>query len=742
VIHRDEVHGDIRYDDLAEALLDTPQLQRLGRVYQLGFGHLVYRGGNHTRLSHAMGTYLTASGLARALQRNYEFDSALPEGAIRPQEFLPLRAGRAPDHPEVENGREELQDRWTVLRHLVCWAALLHDIGHVPLGHTLEDEFDGIYERHDAITSPRLKRLWLDPSSDIRKGLESTHLYPEAFARVGITNGADVHLAVLLICTWKEKAEEDGKRETFQEILEAEKKRREEEGEDPGIADDLLQAVASLQSSLFHPFMADLVANTISADYLDYLRRDPHNLGLDVLRDGRIVSRFWIGRDNRGQARMALSLVDRRGKPRLDTCTSVVELVRQRFRFAEIVYYHKTKVAASAMLAKAFHLLEKPPELPRSRTLPTVEDAGSWAERLLAPDTVKGRTKVAGEFIAECTPTSLLDPEVGDEGLDFVLRNQAFEQIREAVKKGDEAELVSAVRGIALLDALARRELYKTAFKMSAKSFFEIKGHENESQQHELTDFIQALRSDSEARERIEKKMVEAAGFPDCAILLYVPDRKSQAKGIETGALFDGTVTTLGSHWAVEKDVANLSEKYKNLWHLMVFVHPDYASDPVALSKAVDAFVTDQFPNVELMRGGVIKELERGAWFPYQRASLRPAAERFTRLMEGSLDGLGWEAFERYGAENEGCTARQHSLGAALVQELIASSRPLERDAAVELVAKLGAAETVEQKIDEKLTAAGASIEGEADGETPLLGEKAALAALAAELRKTRDRRA
>jgi hypothetical protein len=48
--HRDQIHGDIRYDPLAVALLETSPLQRLGRIYQLGYGHLVYRGGTHTRL--------------------------------------------------------------------------------------------------------------------------------------------------------------------------------------------------------------------------------------------------------------------------------------------------------------------------------------------------------------------------------------------------------------------------------------------------------------------------------------------------------------------------------------------------------------------------------------------------------------------------------------------------------------------------------------------------------------------
>src|SRR5207237_6957859 len=98
----------------------------------------------------------------------------------------------------------------------------------------------------------------------------------------------------------------------------------------------LKQALMRTEGKTFFPYMADIVGNTICADYLDYLRRDPTNVGLDVLRDDRVASRFFIGNDLNGLPRMALSLVDKHGKPRLDTCTGVVELVRQRYRFAEI----------------------------------------------------------------------------------------------------------------------------------------------------------------------------------------------------------------------------------------------------------------------------------------------------------------------------------------------------------------------------------------------------------------------
>src|SRR6266853_6313901 len=88
--HRDQIHGDVRFDPLAVALLNTEAVQRLGRVYQLGYAHYVYRGGTHTRLSHVMGAYHVAGLLVQALRENYDRSQGPPPGAVDPSEFLPL----------------------------------------------------------------------------------------------------------------------------------------------------------------------------------------------------------------------------------------------------------------------------------------------------------------------------------------------------------------------------------------------------------------------------------------------------------------------------------------------------------------------------------------------------------------------------------------------------------------------------------------------------------------------------
>lgn len=93
---RDPVHGYVRLEGLALELADTPQMQRLRWIKQLGLANLVYPGANHTRFEHSLGVYHLAEVLA--------------------------------DHLGLE-GEDRLK---------VKAAALLHDVGHGPLSHATE----------------------------------------------------------------------------------------------------------------------------------------------------------------------------------------------------------------------------------------------------------------------------------------------------------------------------------------------------------------------------------------------------------------------------------------------------------------------------------------------------------------------------------------------------------------------------------------------------------------------------
>ncbi|MXV60635.1 HD domain-containing protein [Natronorubrum sp. JWXQ-INN-674] len=93
---KDSVHDHIRIDGVARDLLDTPAVQRLRRIRQLGTVSLVYPSANHTRFEHSLGVYHLAC-------------EALADLGVD---------GRQAEHVHA--------------------AALLHDVGHGPFSHNLE----------------------------------------------------------------------------------------------------------------------------------------------------------------------------------------------------------------------------------------------------------------------------------------------------------------------------------------------------------------------------------------------------------------------------------------------------------------------------------------------------------------------------------------------------------------------------------------------------------------------------
>jgi hypothetical protein len=408
--------------------------------------------------------------------------------------------------------------------------------------------------------------------------------------------------------------------------------------------------------------MADIVGNAICANFLDYVQRDSANVGLDVVRDARMLSRYFIGRDDKGSYRIALSLADARGNPH-SAATGVIELLRQRVRCAEIIYYHKTKVAASAMLAKAFALIGKPEEVGSPRRQLDIEEIAAIAARLARNN---GDAAVS-ELKKECLPNALLDPEIGDESLLLWLQSTAWDKLEHAAKQSDRETTEKCLRGIALLQALVRRKLYKVAATINRD---EVERLSPGSKQDAPVDrrialILQELRKNHSNRLRIEREIAKAAGWPEDSLLLYVPGRKGQAKGIETGVLDRGDMLTLGAHSAVADEIAQLNNRYRALWKIIVLVHPRYREDAIGLSKALDSLIAELWQGAKEYYSTAVT-LRDVAWFPYISPRYRPAAEEYRDLM--SPEAPDWKRFEDAAKTTEGTTtSREHADRAFLL---------------------------------------------------------------------------
>jgi HD superfamily phosphohydrolase len=247
---------------------------------------------------------------------------------------------------------------------LVAWAALLHDITHIPIGHTLEDEYDGLYTKHDALNSPRHIYLWgyEGQRSNIRDVLINIKdsLFPPYFPENFLSDRKKLIDLIHLIVLYREgekgfEAELDKARRKASELLEPNHEK-------------IITHIEYLEAFwnqykgiLFHPFMTDLISNTICADLLDYLKRDAYYTGLDISYDPRILKSFIVKPEN-GFIRVALKIRDNKGVKRIDIVSDVINLVKMRHDIALKVYYHKTKSSASAMLVRAMQLLDNRPK--------------------------------------------------------------------------------------------------------------------------------------------------------------------------------------------------------------------------------------------------------------------------------------------------------------------------------------------------------------------------------------------
>jgi len=141
VILRDAVHGLVSFESDEEAvvprLMDTPEMQRLRRIRQLGVASVAFPGAEHTRFSHAIGAAHVMKVLLSRLRHIH---------------------GDLPFWQQVTS--ERAQDALA--------AAFLHDAGHGPLSHLFEDAIPGT-AHHEEWT----EKIVLDPSTGVNKVLVS-----------------------------------------------------------------------------------------------------------------------------------------------------------------------------------------------------------------------------------------------------------------------------------------------------------------------------------------------------------------------------------------------------------------------------------------------------------------------------------------------------------------------------------------------------------------------------------------
>lgn len=162
----DSVHGFIHLDHLETEFIHTKVFQRLQHIHQLGVAYLVYPGGTHHRYEHSLGVMQLASEIYDHLILSTYDVAVIEKFQEKIYDHIPKFMT-----PEYEYYRKVLR-----------FAALCHDIGHLPFSHAAEKLLFGDkgHEKWTAaiIQSPHLRPFWqkISDTCGLRKSPEDVEL--------------------------------------------------------------------------------------------------------------------------------------------------------------------------------------------------------------------------------------------------------------------------------------------------------------------------------------------------------------------------------------------------------------------------------------------------------------------------------------------------------------------------------------------------------------------------------------
>ena len=265
------VCGDVMLNKMEVEIVNTQIFQRLRKVKELGSTYLVYPSATHTRFEHSL-------------------------GAVKKADLIILKNRKNQHSQEKEKSITAEEEQ--IIRLL----ALLHDIGHMPFGHTIEDEF-GVFKSHDKHQTRW--EFFLGEFSEIGKIIIKHHgkqFYERFFGLIKCDKNF-------------EKRENDA-------------------------------------------FMYDIVSNTVCADLLDYLERDCFYTNLKLKYHPRFLDYFFIKEvknkeTNKNERRIAIRIYKKGKEIRHDNISELIQLLRNRYYLGERVYYHHAKILTGTILSGA-----------------------------------------------------------------------------------------------------------------------------------------------------------------------------------------------------------------------------------------------------------------------------------------------------------------------------------------------------------------------------------------------------
>ena len=247
----DPIWGTVELRPAEVALLDSPLLQRMRGVKQLGLAPLVFPSASHDRFEHIIGVVGAVDRIVDALNRQIERWNGEKE-----------QAGEAVS-PILLDDRRALR-----------LAAIFHDLGHGPFSHAIEPVLD-VAPPLGALDATEVTR-WRQDIAELRKELMAAYSLnskPATSELLAIAFVMSAPVGELLSMPMFSSEKMSG-------------------------ADLQARIAACIIGGLEGPgatHLSTLISGQIDADRLDYLARDAHHAGLEIAFDThRLLSKLEV----------------------------------------------------------------------------------------------------------------------------------------------------------------------------------------------------------------------------------------------------------------------------------------------------------------------------------------------------------------------------------------------------------------------------------------------------------------
>ena len=335
----------------------------------------------------------------------------------------------------------------------------------------------------------------------------------------------------------------------------------------------------------------DIVGNTICADFLDYLFRDWHHLGKPFIEDKRLYQYMEVrARKDEGQnetARFAINVRESE-KIRHDALTDILDLLGSRYKLAETVLFHRTKLAIIGLLDRCLleirevYRLAGTDETEFSRSAEDLLiDGSDDALPAILKELAAGGTEIGKRLIASLvrqqadaieatltTSQSNQDELPGLMGSIGGTRNEGKPN-----SKGEIALQIDLVHR--LVERLKNRCVYTLAYKVGINTLPGVHAPVNRN----LTKLID-MYHDPKNRLTYLQGVEVLCGLPQGTLALYCPpDGRMNAKIAKVNLFIQGDITPFDKYEETQGE-ASLThgaltaqvKRFYELWSAQIFI--------------------------------------------------------------------------------------------------------------------------------------------------------------------------